>query len=169
MTLCKSTLVTWLKCSFDKNQHILIHHPPLRLDWIIKQIPLSTSATISCYILLFSTSFHVSYECCFCFCLLCCPVLFTHLSGSTLWDGASCIYIWAAKMLNRTCWQANRTGPVANPSLRSAAEGFPSWVAPDVKSKTSSTSYRAEKNVKTYYNSIFLWTLNSILHTIIAW
>lgn len=44
-----------------------------------------------------------------------------------------------------TCWQANRTGPVAKPSFRSAAVGFPSWSAPDVKSKTSSTSYKNNK------------------------
>lgn len=43
-----------------------------------------------------------------------------------------------------TCWHAKRTGPVARPSLRSAAEGFPKWLAPDVKSKTSSTNFRTQ-------------------------
>lgn len=50
------------------------------------------------------------------------------------------------QVLILTCWQANKTGPVANPSLRSAAEGFPSWLAPVVKSKTSSTSCRMKRN-----------------------
>ena len=45
-----------------------------------------------------------------------------------------------------TCWQANRTGPVAKPSLRSVAEGFPNWLALDVKSSTSSTNYETGRS-----------------------
>lgn len=41
-----------------------------------------------------------------------------------------------------TCRQANKTGPVANPSLRSAAAGLPRRSAHDVKSSTSSISWK---------------------------
>lgn len=66
---------------------------------------------------------------------------FPDLDG-TLWIITERRWDERGEAMRGTCWHANSTGPVANPSLRSAADGFPSWLAHDVKSSTSSTSYR---------------------------
>ena len=49
------------------------------------------------------------------------------------------------KCIKPTCWQANKTGPVANPSFRSAEVGLPICSEQEVKSRTSSISWRGRK------------------------
>lgn len=59
-----------------------------------------------------------------------------------LWGAVCAFYFEETASCWLTCRQANKTGPVANPSLRSAAVGFPRWSAHDVKSSTSSISWK---------------------------
>lgn len=61
-----------------------------------------------------------------------------------------CLRYWfyvgpVSKRVRPTCWQANKTGPVAMPSFRSADVGLPIWSEHEVKSNTSSMSWQKER------------------------
>lgn len=79
-------------------------------------------------------------------------------SVCVLWRAVCAFCFWEVDSCWLTCRQANKTGPVANPSLRSAAVGFPRRSAHDVKSSTSSISWK-EINIQIFKTS-FIFNRN---------
>ena len=79
----------------------------------------------------------------------CLPIYSFMQSSHQLCRGTSVLWGYAVmcqrEFAKPTCWQANRTGPVANPSFRSADVGLPIWSEHEVKSNTSSISWQKEK------------------------
>lgn len=69
-----------------------------------------------------------------------------------------------SKTIKPTCWQANKTGPVAKPSFRSADVGLPIWREQEVKSNTSSMSWWKKK----WVTPIVLPAVRSTLRAMLA-